>query len=417
MLLLSAPENIKNTNIRLSGSKSISNRLLILKEILALNITFENISTSEDTQHLQRALEQIKNKKPTTIDIGHAGTDMRFLTAYLSVTDGEWVLTGSERMKQRPIGELVTALKCLGADISYLEKENFPPLKIRGKKLKGGKIEIDGSISSQFISGLLLISPKFESGLELTLKNEIVSWPYILMTLDLLSEFGSKVSTVLNTIKVRPTPNEKQETRNKTFLVESDWSAASYWYSLIALSKNGTVTLNGLTKSSSQGDSVLPEIYKELGVSSEFKDDQLILTKSSAITKSFAYNFTNCPDVAQTVAVSCFGLGLKAELTGLKTLKIKETDRILALKTELEKFGADVSITENSIRINDKRLRTQDKPVTVYTYNDHRMAMSFAPLALVFGPLGIQDPGVVSKSYPLFWEDLKSLGFSVNLQP
>ncbi len=355
MLLLSAPENIKNTNIRLSGSKSISNRLLILKEILALNITFENISTSEDTQHLQRALEQIKNKKTTTIDIGHAGTDMRFLTAYLATKEGDWILTGSDRMKQRPIGELVNALQTLGADISYLEKENFPPLKIRGKKLPGGKTEIDGSISSQFISALLLIAPKFENGLELTLKNEIVSRPYILMTLDLLSEFGIKVSTVLNTIKILPTPNEKQETRNKTFFVESDWSAASYWYGLVALSKNGTVTLNGLTKSSSQGDSVLPEIYKELGVSSEFKEGQLILTKKSTSTKSFAYDFTNCPDLAQTVAVTCFGLGIKAELTGLKTLKIKETDRILALKTELEKFGAAVDFTSDSLTILETR--------------------------------------------------------------
>ncbi|MBL7919740.1 MAG: 3-phosphoshikimate 1-carboxyvinyltransferase [Bacteroidia bacterium] len=417
MLLLKAPEHILNSTVQLSGSKSISNRLLILKQVLGLNTRLENISTSEDTQHLQKALQQIINRTATSIDIGHAGTDMRFLTAYLSITEGNWTLTGSDRMKQRPIGELVNALRLLGADISYLEKENFPPLKINGKKLKGGKIEIDGSISSQFISALLLIAPKFENGLELTLKNEIVSWPYILMTLDLLSEFGMKVSTVLNTINVLTTQNKKQETRNKTFFVESDWSAASYWYSLIALSKNGTVILNGLSKSSSQGDSVLPEIYKELGVSSHFKDDQLILTKSKNITKHFIYNFTNCPDLAQTVAVTCLGLGIKAELTGLKTLKIKETDRILALKNELEKFGAEVSVTENSIGINDKRLRIQDTLVNINTYNDHRMAMSFAPLALVFGPLGINDPGVVAKSYPLFWEDLKSVGFSVNLQP
>lgn len=415
MLLLKAPEHILNSAIQLSGSKSISNRLLILEQVLGLTTRLENISTSEDTQHLQQALHQITNKTATTIDIGHAGTDMRFLTAYLSITEGEWTLTGSDRMKQRPIGELVNALRLLGAEISYLEKENFPPLKINGKKLKGGKIEIDGSISSQFISALLLIAPKFENGLELTLKNDIVSWPYILMTLDLLSEFGIKVSTVLNTIKIAPSLifNHK----SLIYSVESDWSAASYWYSLVALNKNTSITLKGLKKSSSQGDSVLPEIYKELGVSSEFKDDRIILTKNSILTKSFTYDFTNCPDLAQTIAVTCFGLGIKAELTGLKTLKIKETDRILALKNELEKFGADVSVTENSIRINDKRPRIQDTQVNINTYNDHRMAMSFAPLALVFGPLGINDPGVVAKSYPLFWEDLKSLGFSVNLQP
>lgn len=422
MVLLKAPEHIINTTIQLSGSKSITNRLLILKQVLDLDLKLENTSASEDTQHLQKALQEIKNKTQATIDIGHAGTDMRFLTAYLASKEGEWVLTGSERMKQRPIGELVDTLRSLDADISYLEKDNFPPLKISGKKLKGAKIEIDGSISSQFISALLLISPKFENGLDLTLKNEIVSWPYIQMTLDLLSEFGSKVSIVLNTIKV--TPSSILHFPSSIYSIESDWSAASYWYSFVSLSKNATITLTGLKRSSSQGDSVLSKIYSELGVSSEFKDKKLILTKNSAITKNFAYDFTDCPDLAQTVAVTCFGLGIKAELTGLKTLKIKETDRILALKTELERFGAIVSITENSIQINDKRLKTQDgqptvdyRLLTIETYNDHRMAMSFAPLALVFGPLSIQDPNVVSKSYPLFWEDLKSVGFSVNLQP
>ncbi|MBA3682233.1 MAG: 3-phosphoshikimate 1-carboxyvinyltransferase [Bacteroidetes bacterium] len=414
MLILKAPEQILNSTIHLPGSKSISNRFLILKEVVAINLTLENISTSVDTQHLQKALEQIKNKSGSTIDIGHAGTDMRFLTAYLSCTEGEWILTGSDRMKQRPIGELVDALKELGADITYIENENFPPLKIKGKKLTGGKIEMDGSISSQFISALLLVAPKFENGLELTLKNDIVSWPYIKMTTDLLSEFGVQVSKNLNTISVSKSLIINLKS---LILVESDWSAASYWYSLIALSKNASITLKGLNRSSLQGDSILPEIYKEFGVSSEFKQDALILTKNSSPAKNFAYDFTNCPDLAQTVAVTCFGLGIKAELTGLKTLKIKETDRISALKTELEKFGADVSITENSILINNTRLKIQDRLLTIETYNDHRMAMSFAPLALVYGPLNIQNPEVVSKSYPLFWEDLKSVGFSVNLQP
>ncbi len=422
MLILKAPQHILNSTIRLSGSKSITNRLLILKDVLELDLSLENISTSEDTQHLQKALEKIKNKTHAIIDVGSAGTDMRFLTAYLACKEGEWTLTGSDRMKQRPIGELVNALQSIGADISYLEKDTFPPLKIKGKKLKGGKIEIDGSISSQFISALLLISAKFENGLELILKNDIVSWPYILMTLDLLSEFSIKASTVLNTIKI--SSSSTLHLPSSIYYIESDWSAASYWYSLIALSKNATITLRGLKKSSSQGDSVLQNMYKELGVTSEFKNELLMLAKNSTPTKNFAYDFTNCPDLAQTLAVTCFGLGIKAELTGLKTLKIKETDRILALKTELEKFGAIISITENSIHINDKRLKTQDvlstiddRPLTIETYNDHRMAMSFAPLALVFGALSIQDPGVVSKSYPLFWEDLKSVGFSVNLQP
>jgi len=415
MLQLSAPEHIKKATIQLAGSKSISNRLLILNEVLDLNLILENNSTSEDTLHLQRALKQLKNKKGGTIDIHHAGTDMRFLTALLATKEGEWILTGSERMKQRPIGELVNALRSLGAEISYLEKENFPPLKIKGKKLKGGQLEIDGSISSQFTSALLLISPTFEDGLALTLKNEIVSWPYILMTLDLLSQFGLKVSTVLNTINVSPTP--KQETRNKKFSVESDWSAASYWYSIVALSKNVEITLTGLNKSSSQGDCVLPKIYEELGVSSQFTNKGLLLTQSSNVSSKFEYDFTDCPDLAQTVAVTCFGLGIKAKLKGLKTLKIKETDRILALKTELEKFGANVEITSDSLTILETRNKKPETRNPINTYNDHRMAMSFAPLSLAYGPLNIQNPEVVSKSYPLFWEDLKSVGFSVNLLP
>lgn len=414
---LSAPAYTIKTTIQLAGSKSISNRLLILNEVLGLNLILENNSTSEDTLLLQNALEQITNRKGGTIDIHHAGTDMRFLTALLATKEGEWILTGSERMKQRPIGELVNALRSLGADINYLEKENFPPLKINGKKLKGGQLEIDGSISSQFTSALLLISPTFENGLELTLKNEIVSWPYILMTLDLLSQFGLKVSTVLNTINVLSTLNKKQETGNRKFFVESDWSAASYWYSIVALSKNAEITLVGLTNSSSQGDSVLPKIYKGLGVSSQFTNEGLLLSKNKNVSPQFEYDFTDCPDLAQTVAVTCFALGIKANLTGLKTLKIKETDRILALKTELEKFSANVEITEDSLTIHETRNKIPETRSPINTYNDHRMAMSFAPLSLVYGPLNIKNPEVVSKSYPLFWEDLKSVGFSVNLLP
>ncbi|MBL7910241.1 MAG: 3-phosphoshikimate 1-carboxyvinyltransferase [Bacteroidia bacterium] len=415
MLQLSAPEHIKKAAIQLAGSKSISNRLLILNEVLGLNLALENNSTSEDTLLLQNALQQLKNKKGGTIDIHHAGTDMRFLTALLATKEGDWILTGSDRMKQRPIGELVNALRSLGADISYLEKENFPPLKIIGKKLKGGQLEIDGSISSQFTSALLLISPTFEDGLTLTLKNEIVSWPYILMTLDLLSQFGLKVSTVLNTIKI-----SESLVINPTSLIyniESDWSAASYWFSIVALSKNAEIIIVGLTNSSSQGDSILLKIYKELGVSSQFTNKGLLLTKSSNVSSKFEYDFTDCPDLAQTVAVTCFALGIKANLKGLKTLKIKETDRILALKTELEKFGANVEITSDSLTILETRNKKPETRNPINTYNDHRMAMSFAPLALTFGPLNIQNPEVVSKSYPLFWEDLKSVGFSVNLLP
>jgi 3-phosphoshikimate 1-carboxyvinyltransferase len=415
MLVLSAPNKIVNTTIKLTGSKSINNRLLILNEVLDLDLQFQNRSTSEDTLLLQNALLSIKDKTSATIDVHHAGTDMRFLTAYLSTKKGEWVLTGSERMKERPIGDLVKALRSLGAEITFLEKENFPPLKITGKTLAGGKIEIDGSVSSQFISALLLIAPTFENGLELTLKNDIVSWPYIQMTLDILSEFGLNVSTVLNTIKIsKATTNY---TKGRSFEVESDWSSASYWFSLVALSKNAEIKLTGLKDRSSQADSILPKLYNQFGVTSQFINNELVIIKNGNIEPDFEFDFTNCPDIAQTIAVTCFGLGINAKLTGLKTLKLKESDRIIALKTELEKFGAKIEITLDSLIINETQNKELETRNPINTYNDHRMAMSFTPLALLYKQLYIQNPEVVTKSYPLFWEDLKSVGFSVNLQP
>ena len=346
---------------------------------------------------------------------------MRFLTAYLSTKEGEWTLTGSERMKDRPIGDLVKALKSLGADIVFLEKENFPPLKINGKILKGGKIEIDGSVSSQFISALLLIAPTFENGITLTLKNNIVSWPYIQMTIDILTEFGLIVCKNLNTINV--SKSLIAPPKSTIYSIESDWSSASYWFSIVAICNKGEIILTGLKNKSSQADAILTEIYMQLGVSSSFKNNDLVLTKNANITSSFEYDFTDCPDIAQTVAITCFALGIKAKLTGLKTLKLKESDRIVGLKTELEKFGALVNITDNSIEIKEAAHKWQNAgltnnefaTVTVSTYNDHRMAMSFAPLSILYKEIRIEKPEVVSKSYPQFWEDLKSAGFNVNL--
>ena len=421
MLTLSSTKNIVNSTIKLTGSKSINNRLLILNEILELDLIFQNNSTSEDSLLLKNALSQIKNKKIATINIHHAGTDMRFLTAYLSTKEGEWTLTGSERMKDRPIGDLVKALKSLGADIVFLEKENFPPLKINGKILKGGKIEIDGSVSSQFISALLLIAPTFENGITLTLKNNIVSWPYIQMTIDILTEFGLIVCKNLNTINV--SKSLIAPPKSTIYSIESDWSSASYWFSIVAICNKGEIILTGLKNKSSQADAILTEIYMQLGVSSSFKNNDLVLTKNANITSSFEYDFTDCPDIAQTVAITCFALGIKAKLTGLKTLKLKESDRIVGLKTELEKFGALVNITDNSIEIKEAAHKWQNAgltnnefaTVTVSTYNDHRMAMSFAPLSILYKEIRIEKPEVVSKSYPQFWEDLKSAGFNVNL--
>ena len=413
MIELRAPRHILSSSIYLSGSKSISNRFLILKEISGLALSFENLSTAEDTELLQKALKQIENKKTASINVHHAGTDMRFLTAFLAVQEGEWTLTGSERMKQRPIGELVTALKSLGAEITYLEKENFPPLSIHGKKLSGGKIEIDSSVSSQFISALLLIAPKFENGLELHLKGETVSAPYIQMTIALLKQAGISIEQKKDQIRVGPSSVFHFPS---SIHIESDWSSASYWYSICALAGNAQIELHSLDQKSLQADSVLPQLFENLGVKTTFKEHSIILSSIKPVSTEFNYDFTNCPDIAQTLAVTCFGLGIKAKFTGLSTLKVKETDRLFALKTELAKFGASVDISNSTLELGiapPKNL--SQEPIRINTYNDHRMAMSFAALALRTSAVLIDDPAVVAKSYPAFWEDLKSVGFNVNL--
>lgn len=414
MIEISAGTHTLDSCIQISGSKSISNRLLILKTILNSDLSIENLSNSEDTRLLQQALTSVRNRSQTHIDVHHAGTDMRFLTALLSVTEGEWILTGSERMKERPIGELVNALRVLGADIEYLEKENYPPLKIQGKKLKGGEVEIDSSISSQFVSALLLIAPALTMGLVVHLTGKGVSRPYIDMTVSLLKGFGCKVQEFSHSITVLPS---SVLTVPSSITVESDWSSASYWYSICALSPNSTLELRSFSKISMQADSVLPQIFRDLGVETVFKGTSITLTHTKPLIKTFSYDFTDCPDIAQTLAVTCYALGIKAELNGLSTLKVKETDRLLALKQELEKCGAEVSITPDSIRIEALTSSLTSLIPQIHTYNDHRMAMSFAPLALLFGKLKIDAPEVVHKSYPAFWEDLKSLGFNVNLQP
>ena len=410
MIQIIAPRFPINCSINLSGSKSISNRLLLLKEILNLKIDLKNLSDSEDTKLLLKALRQIKEAKNKSINIHNAGTDMRFLTALLAIKKGTWTITGSERMKKRPIGELVSALKSLGAEIEFLEKENYPPLEIKGKIILGGTLKIDASQSSQFISALLLISPKLKNGLVLTLKNRIVSSPYIEMTAALLKKFNVPISKLKNTYTVNSRTKSNQI---KAIKIESDWSSASYWYSICALSKNAKIELNFLNKKSLQSDSILPELYKILGVKTKYKKNSIIISRKKLETKSINYNFINCPDIAQTFAVTCFGLGICAKLTGLSTLKFKESDRIIALKTELEKMGAKLVITNNSIELK------KSKPIpfegVIETYNDHRMAMSFSPLALVYNSIKIANPEVVSKSYPRFWKDLKSVGFSVNL--
>ena len=394
------------SSITITGSKSESNRLLLLQALYP-EISIENLSNSDDSEVMQKAL----NTSETTIDIHHAGTAMRFLTAYFASRDSmEVVLTGSQRMKERPIQILVEALEQLGADIAYMETKGCPPLKIKGKKLKKDKVRLKANVSSQYISALLLIASKLENGLELTLEGPITSIPYIKMTLSLLDEIGVESSFKGNVIRVKPKTEINQP---MTLVVESDWSSASYFYSIVALSPMETeITLSSYKQSSLQGDSVLTEIYKWFGVSTMFGNNTITLKKVSNTTPNFVfdYDLSNAPDIAQTIAVTCLGLGLECYLTGLHTLKIKETDRLEALKTEIEKFGAIVDVTDNSLHLFASN-QLKNHPI-IATYNDHRMAMAFAPLALKTD-LQILDANVVSKSYPSFWEDLKILGFQI----
>ena len=344
------------------------------------------------------------------IDVHHAGTAMRFLTAYFAAQDGfEVQLTGSSRMKERPIKILVDALNELGAEISYIEKEGFPPLKIKGKKLTKNKVSLPANVSSQYISALLLIAPKLENGLELTLEGEITSVSYIKMTLAILNEIGIETSFIENKITVKP----QSAIQNSKFTIESDWSSASYWYSIVALSEIGTqITLSSFKENSLQGDFALVEIYKNFGVETVFNDNNSITVSkvNTKFQKSFNFNLQSSPDIAQTIAVTCFRLGISCHLKGLHTLKIKETDRLEALKIELTKLGATISITNDSLILEQSE---NIKPnIRISTYQDHRMAMAFAPLALKV-PIIIENAEVVSKSYPTFWEDFKQFGFSI----
>ena len=385
--------------IKITGSKSESNRLLILQQFYK-NLQIENLGESDDTSVMRTALSSTSD----VIDIHHAGTAMRFLTAYFSIVeDRETILTGSKRMKERPIKILVDALRSLGANIEYVENEGYPPIKIVGKKLTNDKVTINGSVSSQYISALLLIASSLENGLQLTFEGEVTSVPYIKMTLSLLSELGIENSWEENKIIVKP----KKQLKEKTITVESDWSSASYYYSLVALSKDAKISLNAYKKNSLQGDAVLAQIYQKLGVETFFGEHTITLKKNKTnISNHITLDLKNAPDIAQTIAVTCFGLNISCELSGLHTLKIKETDRLVALKTELEKFGAKARITEESLHL--KSTASIKKEVLVKTYNDHRMAMAFAPLLLKTS-LQIEDADVVSKSYPDFWKDIQKL--------
>jgi len=382
-------------SIAVSGSKSESNRLLILKSLYP-NIQLENLSDSDDTKHLQEAL----SSKSDVIDIGHAGTAMRFLTAYFAVNEGrELILTGSERMQNRPVKILVEALRTLGANIDYVDKKGYPPLRIKGKKLIKNRVNIHGNTSSQYISALLLIASTLENGLEIELLGEITSVPYIKMTLALLEQIGVSQSWKGNIIKIQPA----RYIENKIITVESDWSSASYFYSLVALSKNGKVTLTSYRKESLQGDNSLVEIYKHFGVDTKFDGNFIHLIRKNINIESLSLDLRSSPDLAQTIVVTCFALGISCDITGLHTLKIKETDRLVALQNELQKLGATIEITDKSLHLSSSN--KINKNIAIDTYQDHRMAMAFAPLSLKV-PIVINEAEVVSKSFISFWKDL-----------
>jgi len=401
----------RKLKVQITGSKSETNRLLLLQALYP-NITLENTSNSDDSEVMINALQKssVFNPQSSIVDVHHAGTAMRFLTAFFAIQENsEVVLTGSSRMKERPIKILVEALIQLGATITYEENEGFPPIKIIGKKLSKSQVSLPANVSSQYISALLLIAPKLENGLELTLEGEITSVPYIKMTLGLLNEIGVETSFSGNVITVK----SKLSIGNRQLSIESDWSSVSYFYSIVALSEVGTqITLSTYKQNSLQGDSVLAEIYESFGVMTSFNEDNSITISKTKNQHSAEVNFdlNNSPDIAQTIAVMCFGLGMGCHLTGLHTLKIKETDRLEALKTELSKLGAKITVTNDALTI--EKSNNIKSNIEIATYQDHRMAMAFAPLALK-APLAIQDAEVVSKSYPTFWKDLKTIGFSI----
>ena len=400
-LQLSSKAEIITENITISGSKSESNRLLILQQIFP-NLQIENLSDSDDTHHLQEAL----SSENEIADIGHAGTAMRFLTAFFANQDGETkIIQGSERMHNRPIQILVDALRDLGAGIEYLEKDGYPPLKIIGKKITNSAVKINGNVSSQYISALMLIAPSLPNGLEIELMGKITSVPYINMTLKLLHQLDVEAKFEGQLIKIA----SKSAVKNQTIVVESDWSSASYFYSLIALSKIGSsVTLSAYKKDSLQGDNCLADIYKHFGVQTIFKENSIVLSKVKTHQKEvLKVDLKNAPDIAQTIAVTCYGLGVACDLSGLHTLKIKETDRLEALKKELTKLGANIEVTNESLHL--KASEEIKKNIAIETYNDHRMAMAFAPLALKV-PIQILDSDVVSKSYRNFWNDMQQVG-------
>lgn len=416
--IVTAPNNI-NAEIKLPASKSISNRALVISAIASQGRTDDlilpdNLSDCDDTEVIINALDDM----PETIDIKAAGTAMRFMTAFLSIQEGQThIITGTERMQHRPIKILVDALRHLGAQIEYVREEGYPPLKITGKKLKGGNLNIPGNVSSQYISALLMIGPALEHGLNLTLDGEIVSRPYIDLTVCTMRDFGADVEwSAVDMLSVKP-----QLYKPTKYFIENDWSASSYWYQMMAMycNENAKVVLTGLMDGSRQGDSQVKYMYSLLGVKTTFEShQQLVPTKATLSCHDshmprLDFDFTHQPDLAQTLIATCLACGLHFYFRGLASLKIKETDRIEAMKTEMRRLGYVIyDYNDSELRWDGERCEPEADAV-IQTYDDHRMAMAIAPMAVILGPLTINHPEVVSKSYPHFWEDLKKAGFTI----
>jgi len=388
-------------DITLPASKSISNRALIINALAYSPYEIENLSNCDDTNVMIKALDS----NDTTFDIGAAGTAMRFLTAFLSKTVGEWVLTGSKRMKERPVKLLVDALNSLGARIKYLENEGYPPLQIYGSALSGGEIRLNGSVSSQYISALMMIAPYMQKGLKIILEGNVISVPYILMTLNMMRDFGVKANFENNIIEIKP-----QSYKPLRYKVESDWSAASYWYEILGITGEGRFFLRGLHQHSYQGDSKLAELFEQLGVHTDYQSEGIEITTNNHTCSRFEYDFVNQPDLAQTFAVTCCLKNIPFHFKGVQSLKIKETNRVAALITELNKLGyvlhepaeGELAWEGQTFPVN-----TSETP-SIKTYDDHRMAMAFAPAAFIRS-IVIENPEVVSKSYPGFWDDIEKI--------
>ena len=402
---VSAPAHPIDCKILLPSSKSISNRALLINALGNGTCPPENLSECDDTQVMVRALQAGPNE---TIDIMAAGTAMRFLTAYLSVTPGKRIITGTQRMQQRPIQVLVNALRELGADINYTANEGYPPLEFTGSSLDKESISLPGNISSQYISALLMIAPTLTHGLTIQLTGDIISRPYIQLTLQLMKDFGADARwTKENELRVEP-----QLYKSIPYYIESDWSAASYWYQIAALAPEATITLPKLMANSYQGDSKVAELFGWLGVETSYQEDGVTLTKGTPKAEYMEYDFINQPDLAQTFVVTCALLGIPFRFTGLQSLKIKETDRIVALIKEMRKLGFVIKDSENSILSWEGERCTREEGA-IDTYEDHRMAMAFAPASLKISDLFINNPQVVSKSYPRYWENLQTAGFII----